>query len=164
VSAHQLAKPGFGQSVHQTLRHAEFPAELLTLEVTETALMRPDATSARTLVELDSLGVRIVLDDFGTGYSSLAWLKQHPIHGIKIDRSFVADLPNDPTSRGIVEAVIGMGRALGCTVTAEGVETEAQLDALRSLACERAQGFLLARPVSSDDIAAVLNHRTAHTA
>jgi EAL domain-containing protein (putative c-di-GMP-specific phosphodiesterase class I) len=126
--------------------------------------MRPDATSARTLVELDSLGVRIVLDDFGTGYSSLAWLKQHPIHGIKIDRSFVADLPNDPTSRGIVEAVIGMGRALGCTVTAEGVETEAQLDALRSLACERAQGFLLARPVSSDDIAAVLNHRTAHTA
>ena len=161
VSAHQLAKPGFGQSVHQTLRHAEFPAELLTLEVTETAVMRPDATSARTLVELAALGVRIVLDDFGTGYSSLAWLKQHPIHGIKIDRSFVADLPNDPTSRGIVEAVIGMARALDCTVTAEGVETNTQLDALRTLSCERAQGFLLARPVSGDDLVPLLGQLPA---
>jgi EAL domain-containing protein (putative c-di-GMP-specific phosphodiesterase class I) len=131
-------------------------AELLTLEVTETALMHPDANSARTLAELEALGVRIVLDDFGTGYSSLTWLKDHPIHGIKIDRSFVTDLPGDPASRGIVESVIGMAKALDCTVTADGVETKAQLDALQALGCERVQGFLLARPAPIDEIAALV--------
>jgi diguanylate cyclase (GGDEF)-like protein len=156
VSAHQLAKPGFARAVYQTLRHAELGAELLTLEVTETALMHPDANSARTLAELESLGVRIVLDDFGTGYSSLTWLKDHPIHGIKIDRSFVTDLPGDAASRGIVEAVIGMAHALGCTVTAEGVETKAQLEALQALGCERVQGFLLGRPAPIDEIAALV--------
>jgi diguanylate cyclase (GGDEF)-like protein len=160
VSAHQLARPGFAQAVHQTLRHAEVAAELVTLEVTETALMHPDANSVRTLAELESLGVQIVLDDFGTGYSSLTWLKEHPIHGIKIDRSFVTDLPSDPASRGIVEAVIGMAKALGCTITAEGVETEAQLDALRALGCERVQGFLLARPAPIDEIAALVARST----
>jgi diguanylate cyclase (GGDEF)-like protein len=160
VSAHQLAKPGFARAVYQTLRHAELAAELLTLEVTETALMHPDANSTRTLAELESLGVRIVLDDFGTGYSSLTWLKDHPIHGIKIDRSFVTDLPRDPASRGIVEAVIGMAKVLGCTVTAEGVETEVQLDALRALGCERVQGFLLARPAPIDRITALLAANT----
>jgi EAL domain-containing protein (putative c-di-GMP-specific phosphodiesterase class I) len=156
VSAHQLAKPGFARAVYQTLRHTELAAELLTLEVTETALMHLDANTARTLAELESLGVRIVLDDFGTGYSSLTWLKEHPIHGIKIDPSFITDLPGDPASRGIVEAVIGMAKALGCTVTAEGVETEAQLDALHALGCERVQGFLLARPAPIDEIAALV--------
>jgi diguanylate cyclase (GGDEF)-like protein len=160
VSAHQLGRPGFAQAVHQTLRHAEVAAELVTLEVTETALMHPDANSVRTLAELESLGVQIVLDDFGTGYSSLTWLKEHPIHGIKIDRSFVTDLPSDPASRGIVEAVIGMAKALGCTITAEGVETEAQLDALRALGCERVQGFLLARPAPIDEIAALVARST----
>jgi diguanylate cyclase (GGDEF)-like protein len=156
VSVHQLAKPGFARAVYQTLRHAELAAELLTLEVTETALMHPDANSARTLAELEALGVRIVLDDFGTGYSSLTWLKDHPVHGIKIDRSFVTDLPGDPASRGIVESVIGMAKALDCTVTAEGVETKAQLDALQALGCERVQGFLLARPAPIDEIAALV--------
>jgi diguanylate cyclase (GGDEF)-like protein len=156
VSAQQLAKPGFARAVYQTLRHTHLAADLLTLEVTETSLMHPDANSTRALAELESLGVRIVLDDFGTGYSSLTWLKEHPIHGIKIDRSFVSDLPGDPTSRGIVAAVIGMAKALGCTVTAEGVETETQLDALRELGCERAQGFLLARPAPIAEIAALL--------
>jgi diguanylate cyclase (GGDEF)-like protein len=156
VSAHQLANPGFAQSVFQTLAHAEFPANLLTLEISETALTRPDAVSARTLCELDSLGVRIVVDDFGTGYSSLTWLKEHPIHGIKIDRSFVMGLGDDLVNRAIVAAVIGMAKALGCTVTAEGVETGAELDALRALNCERIQGFLLARPTPVDELAALL--------
>jgi diguanylate cyclase (GGDEF)-like protein len=156
VSAYQLANPGFARSVFQTLAHAEFPAELLTLEISETALMRPDTVSARTLRDLDSLGVRIVLDDFGTGYSSLAWLRQHPIHGIKIDRSFVTGLGDDVVNRAIVAAVIGMARALRCTVTAEGVETEADLGALRALSCERIQGFLLARPTPADELATLL--------
>jgi diguanylate cyclase (GGDEF)-like protein len=152
VSAHQLARPGFAQSVYQTLRHAEFPARLLTLEITETALMRPDAVSARTLRELDSVGVRVVLDDFGTGYSSLTWLKRHPIHGIKIDRSFVRGLREDVVNRAIVAAVIGMADALCCTVTAEGVESETELETLRALGCERVQGFLLARPVAIEEL------------
>jgi diguanylate cyclase (GGDEF)-like protein len=153
VSAHQLAKPGFAQSVHKTLAHAEFPAELLTLEIRETALTRSDAVSARALSELDSLGVRIVLDDFGIGYSSLRWLKEHPIRGIKLDRGFVASLPDELVNRTILAAVIGMGRSLDCTVTAKGVETEAQLESLRVLGCERVQGFLFAPPVPVDELA-----------
>jgi diguanylate cyclase (GGDEF)-like protein len=156
VSAHQLARPGFAKSVHQTLIHAEFPAERLALEIIETALMQPSAVVTRALRELGSLGVRIVLDDFGTGYSSLSRLRRHPLHGIKVDRSFVNGLPEDGGGRAIVAAVIGLARALGGTVTAEGVETERQLDALRALRCERVQGFLLARPLPADELAALL--------
>ena len=165
VSAHQLAKTGFAQSVHQTLAHAEFPAQMLTLQITETALMAPDAVSARTLRELESLGVQIVLDDFGTGYSSLTWLKQHPIDGIKLDRGFVGGLPDDVTNRAIVAAIVVMARALRCTVTAKDVETEAQLDALRALNCERVQGSLLAQPMPADDLASLFHEpfRTPRT-
>jgi diguanylate cyclase (GGDEF)-like protein len=156
VSAHQVAKPGFAQSVHQTLRHAQFPESLLTLDITETALLRPDVITVRTLGQLESFGVRTVLDDFGTGYSSLAWLKHHPLDGIKIDGSFVSGLPADLGDVAIVAAVIGIAAALGCTVTAEGVETEEQLEALRALGCERVQGFLLARPMDADQLVALL--------
>jgi diguanylate cyclase (GGDEF)-like protein len=157
VSVHQLARPGFAKSVYQTLAHAEFPAERLTLEISETALMHPTPVTTRALRELGSLGVRIVLDDFGTGYSSLSWLKQHSLSAIKIDRSFVRGLPGDVEGQAIIAAVIGIAGALGCTVTAEGVETETQLDALRALSCERVQGFLLARPVPAAALATLLS-------
>jgi diguanylate cyclase (GGDEF)-like protein len=156
VSAHQVANPGFALSVQQTLAHAEFPADQLTLEITETSLVRPNTATARTLSELQALGVRIVLDDFGTGFSSLSWIKEHPLHAIKIDRRFIAGLASDQRDQAIVAGVIGMSRALGCTVTAEGVETEEQLAALRALDCERAQGFLLARPMSAEQLGALL--------
>jgi diguanylate cyclase (GGDEF)-like protein len=152
VSARQLGRPGFANSVRQTLAHARFPAELLTLELTETALISPDVDTARALQELESLGVGIVLDDFGTGYSSLSWLKRHPFRGIKIDRGFVAGIPHDRVNHAIVAGVIGMARAMGCTVTAEGVETDSQRNALRLLECERAQGFLLARPMAAESL------------
>jgi diguanylate cyclase (GGDEF)-like protein len=160
VSTHQLSNPGFALSVQRTLAHAEFPLSMLTLEITETALMRPNAVTARTLQELEALGVRIVLDDFGTGFSSLSWLKQHPVGAIKIDRSFVNGLPENRRDQAIVAAVIAMARALGCTVTAEGVETEEQLEALRELNCERVQGFLVARPLTADSLAALLVSRS----
>jgi diguanylate cyclase (GGDEF)-like protein len=156
VSAHQLANPGFAQSVRQTLAHAEFPAEQLVLEITETALVRSDTVAAHTLRELESQGIRIALDDFGTGNSSLAWLKEHPLDAIKIDRSFVAGLAGDSRDQAIVASLISLARALGCAVTAEGVETEDQLIALRLLDCERVQGFLLARPVPADELAELL--------
>ncbi|MGP0048596.1 MAG: putative bifunctional diguanylate cyclase/phosphodiesterase [Solirubrobacteraceae bacterium] len=159
VSTLQLAKPGFALSVQRTVAHAEFPIDMLTLEITETALMRPNAVSARTLQQLDALGVQIVLDDFGTGFSSLSWLKQHPLGAIKIDRSFITGLADDRRDQAIVAAVIGMGQALGYTITAEGVETEEQLSALRELNCDRMQGFLLARPLTADNLAALLRER-----
>ncbi len=102
------------------------------------------------------LGVAIVLDDFGAGYSSLMWLKQHAFRGIKLDRGFVRSLPEDAVNRTILKAVIGVGRTLGCTVTAKGVETEEQLQTLTALGCERIQGFLLARPLTAGDLARLL--------
>ncbi|MGO9898990.1 MAG: putative bifunctional diguanylate cyclase/phosphodiesterase [Solirubrobacteraceae bacterium] len=156
VSTHQVSNPGFALSVQRTLAHAEFPANMLTLEITGTALMRPHAVTTQTLRDLDSFGVRIVLDDFGTGFSSLSWLKQHPLGAIKIDRSFIRDLPKDRRDHAIVAAMIAMAQGLGCTITAEGVENEEQLAALRELGCERVQGFLLARPLPSDRLAALL--------
>jgi diguanylate cyclase (GGDEF)-like protein len=156
VSALQLGRVGFAQSVRQTLAHAELPTECLQLEITESALMRPDAVTVRSLSDLQELGVDVALDDFGTGFSSLSWLKQHPLGAIKIDRTFVAGLANDPRDRAIVAAVITMAHAVGCAVTAEGVETESQLEILHDLGCDRAQGFLLARPLPAADLAGLL--------
>jgi EAL domain-containing protein (putative c-di-GMP-specific phosphodiesterase class I) len=156
VTARQLAKPGFAQSVYQTLRHAEFAAAQLTLEINESALMAPDAVTIKTLQDLESLGVRIVLDDFGTGYSSLRWLKQHPHHGVKINSELVRGLPDDVGDSALVAAVIGMAAALDCTVTAEGVETDAQLSTLRALNCGRVQGALLSQAVAADELVALL--------
>ncbi len=156
VSAHQLAHPDYALSVQRTLAHAEFPAEQLTLELDAAALVYADAVTARTLRELESYGIRIVLDDFGTGLSSLSWLKEHPVSAIKIDRGFVGGLADDSRDQAIVSSLIGMATALGCTVTAEGVETDEQLAALRELECERVQGFLLARPLSGEQLEALL--------
>jgi EAL domain-containing protein (putative c-di-GMP-specific phosphodiesterase class I) len=157
VSAFQVSETDFPLWVRQTLAHAEFPVDRLGLEITETALMRPDSITRQNLRELDALGARIVLDDFGTGYSSLSWLKQHAFGSIKIDRSFISGLPDDKGDRAIVAGVIGMARALACVVTAEGVETEQQLATLQAFGCERAQGFLLARPLAIDQLTALLD-------
>ena len=156
VSAHQLSHPGFAKSVRQTLAHAQWPSDHLTLEITETALVRADTIAARTLRDLESAGIRIVLDDFGTGFSSLSWLKEHPVDAIKIDRSFVSGLAEDSRDQAIVSSLIGLAKALGCTVTAEGVENEEQLATLRLLECERVQGFLLARPLAPEKLQALL--------
>jgi diguanylate cyclase (GGDEF)-like protein len=156
VSALQLARPAFAKTVRQTLAHTEFPAQRLTLEVAETALTHPDTETNRTMHQLDRLAIRIVLDDFGTGHSSLRWLKHHPFHGIKIDGTFVSGLPDDVTDRAVVAAVVGIAGALGCPVTAVGVDDRAQLDAVRALNCDRAQGSLLGRPVLAGDLAALL--------
>jgi diguanylate cyclase (GGDEF)-like protein len=159
VSACQVVHPDFPLWVRRTLSHAMFPAHLLGLEITETALMRPGTLTSRWLGELDELGVRLVLDDFGTGYSSLTWLKQHRFGAIKIDHSFVRGLPDDQGDRAIVAGVINMARALGSGVTAEGVETEEQLAALQALGCERVQGFLLMEPVGADELPGVIRER-----
>jgi EAL domain-containing protein (putative c-di-GMP-specific phosphodiesterase class I) len=160
VSARQVSKPEYTLWVRQTLAHAQFPADSLGLEITETALIRPDVITKRNLRELDGLGIHIVLDDFGTGYSSLSWLKQRPFGEIKIDRSFVSGLPDNAGDHAIVVAVIGMARAFGCIVTAEGVETEEQLTVLQTLGCDRAQGFLLAQPLTVEELTAMVVSET----
>jgi len=124
----------------------------LEIEVTESLLLADVETTLRTLHELRALGVRISMDDFGTGYSSLSYLRSFPFDKIKIDQSFVKDLSAKEDSRAIVTAVIGLGRSLGISTTAEGVETEAQLDLVRHEGCTEVQGFLFSPPLPASAI------------
>ena len=140
VSPRQLRDPGFATVVQRALADTGLRASLLVIEITETALLGSDPATGHTLDALRALGVMLVLDDFGTGFSSLSMLKERPIDGIKIDRSFVAGLPADKSSGAIVAAVVGMAQALGRTVTAEGIETSEQLAFLQPLGCDLAQG------------------------
>ncbi|MEZ5145116.1 MAG: EAL domain-containing protein [Acidimicrobiales bacterium] len=150
LSARQLVQPDLVDVVVGALRDASLEPSSLCLEITETALMADPAMALAVLTDLHGLGVHLAIDDFGTGYSSLAYLKRFPVDVLKIDRSFVDGLGEDPEDTAIVSAIISMSRALGLDVVAEGVETLRQLDELRSLGCDRAQGFLFARPVPAD--------------
>lgn len=152
VSARQLSEPEFPHWVRQTLAHAPLPAERLTLELTETSLVRPDAVALNNVKQLSSLGVGLALDDFGTGFSSLAWLRDHRVGVIKIDRSFVSGIHESDIDRAIVRGVIRLAKDIGCTVIAEGVETSEQLETLGTLGCDNAQGYLLARPLPIDQL------------
>jgi diguanylate cyclase (GGDEF)-like protein len=147
VSARQLAHPSFPAVVAGALdRHGLSPARLV-VELTESTVMQDAVSSLAALRELHALGVRIAVDDFGTGYSSLGYLERLPIDELKIDRSFVSPLSIGSRTSSILESIVTLGHALGLTVTAEGVETSAQLGSLEQVGCDLAQGFLLARPM-----------------
>jgi diguanylate cyclase (GGDEF)-like protein/PAS domain S-box-containing protein len=146
LSARQIAQPDLVAQVVAALAGAGIDASSLCLEITETALMSDPAAGLKVLQDLRSLGVELAIDDFGTGYSSLSYLKRFPVDVLKIDRSFVDGLGEDPDDTAIVTAIISLGRALGLRLVAEGVETRSQLDELRRLGCDRAQGFMFARP------------------
>src|SRR5690606_35907382 len=147
VSARQIEQPGLVDDVARALERSGLPAQRLWLELTETALL-PDAPFAiRTLERLRALGVRVALDDFGIGHSSFARLKHLPIDGIKIDRGFVAGLPEDPLDMAIVGAIAMVARRAGMAVVAEGVESPVQLPALRECGITIAQGFHFGRPM-----------------
>ncbi|MEO1574092.1 MAG: EAL domain-containing protein, partial [Pseudomonadota bacterium] len=136
--------------VHSALVASQVDAKLLNLEITESALMRDTARVSHLLEQLKELGCSVSVDDFGTGYSSLAYLRRFPLDTLKIDRSFVSDISSDADAAAICSAIIAMGRALGLTVVAEGVETDQQLRRLRVDGCDQFQGFLLSRPVPSE--------------
>lgn len=157
VSAQQLKYAEFARSVRRVLDKFAIAPELLELELTETVLAEDAAGAA--LLQIAALGVRIALDDFGTGYSSLNYLRLHPIHAVKIDRSFLEEVPVNPASATLAETIITMAHALGKEVVAEGVETEEQMQFLREHGCDIAQGFYLARPMPVAQITELLQIR-----
>jgi diguanylate cyclase (GGDEF)-like protein/PAS domain S-box-containing protein len=140
----------FADRVAQTLGATGLEPARLELEITESLLVQQVESDFGALRRIAELGVRLVVDDFGMGYSSLSYLKRLPIHGLKIDRSFVRDILSGGDDAAIVRAVISMARSLGLRVTAEGVETQAQLEVLRALGCERWQGYLLSGALPAD--------------
>jgi len=142
------------ENVSSALAEAALTAQRLELEITESVLLADNPSALNALYELRALGVRIAMDDFGTGYSSLSYLRSFPFDKIKIDRSFVRDLEASGESAAIVRAILGLGRTLGLTTTAEGVETEQQLDFIRAQGCDQAQGYLVSRPLAPSDMAA----------
>jgi len=156
LSPVQFRDPGLLQAVVDVLEHTGLAPDLLELEVTEGALMEHSTMTIDTLHALNARGVRIALDDFGTGYSSLGYLTRMPISHLKIDRCFVNGLFDGGENGAIVRAVLAMARSLGMRVTAEGVETLAQVKALQSMACDRLQGFYFSHPVRASGVVSVL--------
>ncbi|MDO8931974.1 MAG: EAL domain-containing protein, partial [Rhodocyclaceae bacterium] len=157
VSARQFFADGFKYEVKRALRASGIAPGRLELELTESLLVRSAAGAIEVLHGLKALGVRLSIDDFGTGYSSLSYLVDLPIDTLKIDQSFVRGLGENPSYGAIVAAIGELAHGLDLKVIAEGVETEAQLDFLRGVYCDEVQGFLLARPVSPDGVARLLD-------
>ncbi|MGK2950871.1 MAG: putative bifunctional diguanylate cyclase/phosphodiesterase, partial [Thiobacillus sp.] len=151
VSAHQFRQPDFVDTVSAVLSRSGLQAGFLELEVTESVVMHGIEEVLHKLNRLDLLGVKLAIDDFGTGYSSLSYLKQFPIYRLKIDQSFTRGLLDDRESAAITQAVISLGHSLGLNVLAEGVETQAQEDHLRSVGCDAGQGYLYAKPFPADE-------------
>jgi diguanylate cyclase (GGDEF)-like protein len=156
ISARQLGDPGLVDVVAKALADSGLAGSALRLEITETAMLIGVETAADTIAALRSLGASVVIDDFGTGYSALDYLKRFVVDGVKIDRSFVAGLGRLGPDEAIVTASIAFAHALGLEVTAEGIETRAQLDRLVELGCERGQGYLIGRPVRIELVAGML--------
>ncbi|MBJ7330328.1 MAG: EAL domain-containing protein [Solirubrobacteraceae bacterium] len=153
LSARQVAQPDIVDTVSEAIADAGLDPSDIGLEITEHVLIEDAESTADTLRRLQRLGVRLVIDDFGTGYSSLSYLKRYPIEVLKIDRSFIDGIADDESGDlAIVTAIVRMASALGVDVIPEGVETQAQLDRLRELGCQYAQGFLLDRPLPPDEL------------
>jgi PAS domain S-box-containing protein/diguanylate cyclase (GGDEF)-like protein len=150
ISPMQFMRPDFTHTITEVLALSQFPPALLELEITEGIFIRDLNLAVSRIRELQRLGLSIALDDFGTGYSSLSYLQRMPIDAVKLDRSFVSDLTTDPATVSMVRSVLAMAEALNLRVVTEGVETEQQLEILRSLGCDEAQGFLLGRPETAE--------------
>ncbi|MGL4316184.1 MAG: bifunctional diguanylate cyclase/phosphodiesterase, partial [Pseudomonas sp.] len=149
LSPRQFRQADLLQQVREALLDSGLPASCLELEITEGALMDNVEQARETLIALKGLGLKLAIDDFGTGYSSLAYLRRFPLDKLKIDQSFMQGVPEDQANLEIVATIIGLARNLKLNVLAEGVETEAQLQALRQLGCNTCQGYLFSRPLSA---------------
>jgi EAL domain-containing protein (putative c-di-GMP-specific phosphodiesterase class I) len=156
ISAQQLYAASFLDGLRDVLLEHRLDPDAIELEVTESVMMQRTQQVADVLNAIRTLGVPLSVDDFGTGYSSLAYLKRLPIHSLKIDRSFVHDVPHDVDDVIIVRAIIALAHNLRMQVVAEGVETGSQLDFLRGEGCDEIQGFLVSRPVPAEALTPLL--------
>jgi diguanylate cyclase (GGDEF)-like protein/PAS domain S-box-containing protein len=151
VSAVEIQRGGLDERLDEVLRQTGFPASSLELEMTESGVMDQGEPARAFLGALKRLGLRLSIDDFGTGYSSLAYLKRLPVDKLKIDRSFICDLPSNRSDAELTATIIELGHNLGMSVLAEGVETRAQLDFLAERGCDAYQGYLYSKPVPADE-------------
>jgi two-component system CheB/CheR fusion protein len=156
VSAHQLRDTNFVGQLDGWMKAVGVPSTCIGVELTESALMERIDVVREMLMQLEQMGITLSVDDFGTGYSSLSYLRKLPIHELKVDRSFVDGIADEPDDRSIAKTVIDMAHALGLRVVAEGVETEAQLEVLQLEGCDIAQGYLFHHPLSPEDFAKAL--------
>ncbi len=161
LSVRQLLQKNFADTVEAVLRDTRLPPELLELEITESTLMEHAQDTLQALHRLRQLGVRLSIDDFGTGYSSLSYLKRFPVDIIKIDRSFVRDVPQDADDAAIIAGIIALAHSLRLEVVAEGVETEAQLNYLRAQRCDLLQGYYLSPAVPAKQFGELVMAREA---
>lgn len=156
LSARQFKQKDLAQRIEAILHETRLAARFLELEITESMVMEDPAEAEKVLDQLHAIGIHLAIDDFGTGYSSLSYLKRFPIDFLKIDRSFVRDLPDNPDDVAITRAIVGLAKSLEMWVIAEGVETERQRAFLKAEGCEEAQGYLLSKPVGAEQIAHLL--------
>jgi diguanylate cyclase (GGDEF)-like protein/PAS domain S-box-containing protein len=159
ISARQLRQDNIVHTVARILKETGLPPDCLELELTESVLMDLGENSTNMSHELKAMGVGFSIDDFGTGYSSLNYIKRLPVNTLKLDQSFVRDVTTDPNDAAIASAVIGLGHGLNLAVLAEGVETMGQLDYLRSLKCDRMQGFLFSEPLPANEFEELLKEQ-----
>jgi len=164
LSPRQFRQKDLVDVLRRTLHDTGQPGRLLELEITETTLMHDIEETRARLQEIAAMGVRLSVDDFGTGYSSLSYLKRFPVHKLKIDRSFVRDLADDPGDTAIITAIVGLAGSLGLEILAEGVETREQLDILLGIGCQRFQGFLFSRPLPQPGAEGIFRPIVPHTA
>ena len=156
LSGRQMLQGDLLPVVERTLAEIRLAPEMLTFEITENVAMENMDVAIRVLANLREMGIDTTLDDFGTGHSSLSHLKELPVVGVKIDRSYVSDVTDDKGARTIVTGVVALRHALRLKVAAEGVETESQSHFLRSLDCDLLQGFLFSRPLPASDFEELL--------
>ncbi|AEG02775.1 GGDEF domain-containing response regulator [Methylomonas methanica] len=152
VSPRQFVESNLFETIKQTLAETGLPPDALELEITESAVMQDPENTLRVLQQLQALGVRLSIDDFGTGYSSLTYLRRFPVQSVKIDRSFVMDLPNDEGSKTLVRAIIALAHELKLHVVAEGVETDAQFSFLKTQQCDALQGYMFSKPLEPQQL------------
>ena len=155
VSARQLRQGDFVALLADVLNETGLPANSLELEITESMTMDDPERAVQMFKQIKQMGVHLTIDDFGTGYSSLAHLKRFPIDTLKIDRSFIKDIPDDANDTAITQAIIAMAHALKLKVVAEGVETDAQLRFLLQQGCDEFQGYYLSKPLPEDEFLAL---------
>ncbi|MEX0731814.1 MAG: EAL domain-containing protein [Aquisalimonadaceae bacterium] len=161
LSARQLYRHGFQDSVKRILEASGVPAGMLELEITESLLIHPSSDNLNTLKQLDEMGIQLAIDDFGVGYSSLTYLRRFPIHTVKIDRSFVSGIEQDRHDTAIVTGILAIARSLGLKIIAEGVETAKQARFLKDHGCPAAQGYYYSKPIPADQFASLLRNQTA---